>query len=480
MCSECGESFTREEYLERHLQNQHRKGDSYLPKQQILELAQPELSPLQPDANLSPIQHCSSEYPSVKPRPHMCPTCGKSFTRKQHVRRHLDIHQRQKDATKVCDPVSLVKTTVDRESICFGQNSDYDFANFGLNLPFSSAHAGLDPVPCKLFQNVVNTPPSNPSQKIMNPDSVEKITACDSANSVSNPLSDSTHLGLNLPSSDSVHSVANWLPPKAKGHSSFQHSKLRPGRHVCPECGRCFRRKQNMQRHSKMHDRQNGVHAQNSVESVADPLQCESVNFPPCNSIPLPPRSQHQPHFCPVCGQIFTRKHHMQIHLLIHLRQKDAVNLTFSVFESADTKANFQLYSSAVNPLPSEAIQHSTAKPRPHMCFVCGKCFGRKHHMQRHLLLHNHQKNGANSTVTTASSLVSDLVHSSTHPLPSHADSAVNTVALDVVPLSLRIRPFLCPACGKNFIRKHHMERHFEIHKRQRGSDGSQSVPSSV
>ena len=482
-CTECGKSFTRKYHLWRHFRV-HKGVTAAIPGT-LLHSATKSITPY------------DAEHYSVKLRLHECMECGKGFTRKYHLLRHLQVHKRGKGAV----PCSSVNSTVVESPLC------------------NSVVSSAAPLPCALVQNAVKPAPCVSVRYTVKPrlhmcmecgksftrkqhlrrhrplhERVNITATLHSVHSTLQPVPhvdcvDSVHSTLQpVPHVDSVDSVIkpaacdSQLPGVNSPRPASVRSTIKPRLHACVQCGKSFTRKQHLRRHFQLHERVQGATRRTSVNSPVKSEPCASVNAAgesslsnsltsaveslcnsvfscaaptPCASAPcLSLRATMKPrlHKCMECGKSFTRRQHLRRHFQLHERVRD-LNSAAACMPHAAVDCH-------VNPVPSASVR---VKPRRYVCTECGKRFSRKQHLQRHFQLHQRLKdtNTCDSVNSAAACMPHDAVH--VNPVPS---------------ASVRVKPrrYVCTECGKRFSRKQHLQRHFQLHQRVRGPGCCDSV----
>ena len=487
-CPECGRSFTRKQHMRSHLQVHKRKRHTIA-------------SDFVHADTLTP-SRCRFVRFATRPRLHPCPMCGKSFTRRQHVQRHLQVHGHQNDATafdavhtsenmQYCDPVR-----------CAVNHSSCDLADSTVKLPpYDSANSGVKSPPCDSGDSVVKSLPCGSA------DSGVKSPLCDSADSgvkslshdsadsevksstydsadaeMKSSLRDSADAGVNLPHSDRA---VNSLPSTAVQFHTSVHSSVRPRLRACPEGRKSFARKQYLRRHFQVNKHQTHTSTSDSVHSGVIPPRCRFVRF----------AARPRLHPCPECGKSFTRKQHVRRHLKAHEHWKGATALN-SVHSSENMQSSDVVHSDK-NPLPFYSARAEVKLATSDLADVGVTLLSRgsadsgvKSAIQN--VANDQLKlpcDLADSGVKLSPCNLADFgMKSSPHDLADaqlkslpcdSADSRVNLTAVNPLPSAavkrgtsdrstVRTRLHACPECGKSFMQKHLLRRHLKVDRRKK------------
>ncbi|XP_077111596.1 uncharacterized protein LOC143767273 isoform X2 [Ranitomeya variabilis] len=161
---------------------------------------------------------------------------------------------------------------------------------------------------------------------------------------------------------------------------------------------------------------------------------------------------------CSDCGKSFTKKSHLDRHLLIHPGEKP--------FLCSECGKCFTHRSWLVQ----HQMVHTGEKPLP--CSECGKGFTKKSHLDRHLLIHTGEKpfscSECGKCFTQKSSLVRhQIVHTGQKPFSCSECGKCFTQKTCFVKhqrIHTGEKPFSCSECGKCFYQKTNLVAHLKTH----------------
>lgn len=168
-----------------------------------------------------------------------------------------------------------------------------------------------------------------------------------------------TELNENKLSGDEV-STYNDLQLTLQLSSAIKYKEM----HVCSTCGREFKRKDHLQKHSIIH-------------------------------------SKARPFPCLVCGKSFARKDRLKQHCVIHLSNGWSCYFCGKMFSQRCILRKHEMIHRGVKPFSCELcdrkfsrkndlLRHSTihSGEKAHLCEECGKGFSQKRLLKRHLNIH--------------------------------------------------------------------------------------------
>ena len=212
------------------------------------------------------------------------------------MHRHIQAHHRSKD-TAAFDSVHSSENMQSCDSVPSGVNIS----------PCDYTDAEVKSLPCdSIGSGAVSMPYDSADSKLK-----------------SSPR-DFTDSDVSTQYCDRVHSLTNPPASAALIHHTSLRRTVRPRLHACPECGKCFTRKQHLRRHLEVHKSKKLT---TSFEPGVTPPRCRAVRF----------AAKPRLHPCPECGKSFTRKQHVQRHLQAHKHWKDK-----TAFDSVRSSENVQ------------------------------------------------------------------------------------------------------------------------------------------
>ncbi|KAM4794618.1 uncharacterized protein WCC33_019343 [Rhinophrynus dorsalis] len=365
-------------------------------------------------------------------KPFLCSDCGKCFTRKAHLVRHLMIHTGVKQfRCSECGKLFMRKTDLDiHQRIHTGEkpyvcsNCGKCFTQLAHLLRHQRIHTGEKPFVCsecgKGFTFKADLVKHQRIHTGERPYSCSECGKCFVRNS------------------------------SLLAHQK-NHSRSRP--YACVDCGKCFMYRSARDKHQRIHTNEKPFSCSNCEKcfiSKADLARHQRVH------------SGEKPFVCSDCGKSYTQLTHLLRHQTSHTGEKKFVCSecgkgyishaelvrhqrihTEKPFSCSDCGRCFACSSSLL------AHQKYHSKSRPYACVDCGKCFMNRSARDRHQRIHTNDKPFSCSNCGKCFISKADLVR--------HQRIHTNE------------KPFSCSICGKCFRQNGTLIRHQMIHKDGRG-----------
>ncbi|KAM5127079.1 uncharacterized protein ACMZJ9_020715 [Mantella aurantiaca] len=329
LCSECGQSFTRRDHLERHARSHTGQrfpcvecGKCFTHKEKLnlhLQIHTGEKPYSCPECGrgftrrerlLTHLRTHTGE------KPYSCPECCKRFTQRDHLKRHEKSHAHQ--GSLLCPECGK----------CFERTSDL--------IVHQRVHAGKEVFPCaecrRLFVNIGQLTVHLRSHTGEKPFSCPR---CDKSFSVKSTLN--IHLRI--------------------------HTGEKP--YSCPECGKCFTQKENLKAHVKVHTGEKPFPCPECGKSYVRRSELATH---------LTSHTGEERFACSECGKRFTHRGKLNRHQRIHTGERP-----YCCSECGNTYLEHGRL--------LEHVRIHTGE-RPFLCTECGKCFTRHYDLVLHQRSH--------------------------------------------------------------------------------------------
>ncbi|KAM9316251.1 uncharacterized protein PAF06_007240 [Gastrophryne carolinensis] len=339
-------------------------------------------------------------HQGIRDKPYSCFECGKSFSQKSLLIRHVSIHTGEKpyfssECEKCC---SQTLHFITHEN-CHKVKTLYACSECGKCFPKKSdcirhekIHTGEKPYSCSECGKCF----SKKSDCIRH----ERV-----------------HAG------EKPHFCSECGKCFSRKSELTAHERVHTGEkpYSCPECGKCFSQKTNLLAHKK-------VHTGEKPFSCSECGKCFSQKSNLISHKKV--HTGEKPYSCSECGKCFPVKSALVRHKSLHTGEKP--------FSCSECGNGFSL--------KSELISHERVHTgeKPYSCSVCGKCFSHKPSLTSHERLHTGEKPYSCSTCGKCFSHRPSLI----------AHERVHTGG----------KPYSCSECGKSFSHKSGMLHHKKCH----------------
>ena len=344
-CDICGKSFTRNEHLKRHKNRVHGKKnennisvfeENNIKSETVVDVDEGSYYYMTP-FNYEEIDDAQIE-PKIIVRSHHCDTCGKSFTRADHLRRHkFNVHE--KKSQQITNESVNLPLNVDEQEQSEETAGQPVIKEEFLEVPEFVDDKNLTNQPVLPLLEVDITSDNKLKPKIKSVDKSYKCESCSKA--FSRPSKLKRHVYI-------VH----------EGHRDFH----------CDKCGKSFSRAQILRIH------------QETVHEGRKDHHCEFCGKSFCQGSVLKQhiRAVHErqkTHLCVHCGKSFSQGQYLRKHIyIVHEGHRDFK--CTSCGKSFPSLGNLTVHFKTVH----EGLKE-------HMCTQCGTEFGTRSALNKHVYI---------------------------------------------------------------------------------------------
>ena len=238
------------------------------------------------------------------------------------------------------------------------------------------------------------------------------------------------------------------LKESLKAHMRIHSDDHHINRHTCEICGRKYNRKDILNRH---------IASCLNIRAVKCPICGAGFNSEMALRSHLIVHDEGKNYTCEICGRAFKRRGGLRDHVKTHMNEK--------THKCKICGRGFNTSSS----MSMHLKMHKDTKD--YSCEICGKVYKWKHALRDHKLTHSeerrHKCTVCDKSFHTGAKLTSHKAYCSTGmECPVCHEAIIG--GKRQLQKHMKIHPYPCKVCGKEFSRKDLLRRHTEIHQNER------------